>query len=93
MGGGLGELDDLLRGEPWFGEKRGLALLRLRTAGGAGSCATRRWAGTTTVGTVGWSEGGEGETQSSRLPLIGADGGVAAVSSVLTSISELLWGR
>jgi len=92
MGGGLGKFDDLLRGEPWFGEKGGLSL-RWSTTGGAGSCATRSWAGTTTVGTVGWSEGSEGEAQSSRLPLIGADGGVAAVSFVLTSISELLWGR
>jgi len=89
--GGICELYDLFRGEPWFGEG-GKFALRLRTAGGAGSCATRSGAGATT-GAVGGSKGGEGETQSSGLPLVGADGGVAAMSLVLTSVSELLWGR
>ena len=92
MSGGLCELDDLFRGEPWFGEGGEFALLRWRTAGGAGSCATRSGTGTTT-GAVGGPKGGEGETQSSGLPLVGADRGVAAMSLVLTSVSELLWGR
>ena len=92
MGGGFGKLDDLFRSEPRF-EEGDFALLRGMTAGGTGGRATGRWAGTTTVGTVGRSEGVEGETQSSRFPLIGAGGGVAAVSFMLTSVSEMLWGR
>jgi len=93
MGGGPSELDDLFGGKPRFGKGWEFALLRRSTARGAGSCATRSGAGTTAIGAVCGSEGGEGETQSPRLPLVGADGGVAAMSLVLTSISKLLWGR
>ena len=64
MGGGFGNFDDLFRSEPRFEEGMDFALLRGMTAGRTGGCATRSWAGTT-VGTVGRSEGGEGETQSS----------------------------
>ena len=92
MGGGLGELDDLFGGEPWSGEGRASVSLRGRTTGGAGGLATGSGAGTTAVGAVG-SEGVEGKTQSSRVPLVRADGGVAAIPLVLTSIPELLWGR
>lgn len=89
MGGGFGELDDLFRSEPWFGEGGESALLRRRAAGGAGSLTTGSGA---RVAAAGGSEGGEGETQSPGFPLVGAGGGVAAVSPV-TAISGVLWGR
>jgi hypothetical protein len=89
MGRGFGELDDLFRSEPRFGEGWESALLRRRAAGGAGSLAARSGAG---VAAAGGSEGGEGETQSPGVPLVGAGGGVAAVSPV-AAISRVLWGR